>query len=48
MLEEVIIGKKTVKSTGYRVDQAEISDNTFLPIMLRFSYAGGHDRRHVV
>ena len=35
MLEEVIIGKKFIKSTGYRVDQAENSDNTFLLIMLR-------------
>jgi hypothetical protein len=33
MLEEVVIGKKSVNSTDYRVDQAGISDNTFLPII---------------
>ena len=37
MLEEVVIGKKSVNSTDYRVDQAGISDNTFLPITFRLS-----------
>ena len=48
MLEEVVIGKKSVNSTDYRVDQAGISDNTFLPIMLRLPDASGHDRCHVM
>ena len=48
MLEEVVIGKKSLISTGYRLDQAEISDNTFLPIILRGLHSGGYDRCTIV
>jgi hypothetical protein len=41
MLEEVVIGKKSVNSTDYRVDQAGISDNTFLPIITKERTEGG-------
>ena len=41
MLEEDVIGKKSVKSTGYRVNQAEFSDNTFLPIITKERTEGG-------